>query len=166
MTEPGAGPRVRRVEVGDDEGLDSLVALNADTQAFHVAAAPLRYHPADAAEVRVYLGDMLARPDVHAWLLRHGDIDVAYAVAVLKDVTNPFAPPSRVLLVDQVGVRADARRKGHGRALMAWVLAHSARLGCDRVELNVADFNEEAFHFYRSLGFSPWSVRLSRPPPP
>lgn len=40
------------------------------------------------------------------------------------------------LYVDDLSTRAEARRRGHGRALLAWLAEEAGRLGCDQLHLD------------------------------
>ena len=40
------------------------------------------------------------------------------------------------LYVDDLSTLPEARRRGHGRALLEWLLAEAGRLGCDQLHLD------------------------------
>jgi GNAT superfamily N-acetyltransferase len=40
------------------------------------------------------------------------------------------------LYVDDLSTRPEARRRGHGRALLDWLLEEARRLGCDQLHLD------------------------------
>ncbi len=52
-----------------------------------------------------------------------------------------------------LGVLPRFRRHGVGRRLVAEVCRRLAALGCPKLNLSVAEGNENAIRFYRSLGF-------------
>lgn len=54
----------------------------------------------------------------------------------------------------RIAVMPDARGRGLGRDLLFAVIAHARAIGCDRVELEVADDNVAALHLYRAAGFA------------
>jgi len=56
--------------------------------------------------------------------------------------------------LEDLFVRAEARRTGLGRALMSAALDRAETRGCRRIELDVNERNTEALDFYRSMGFS------------
>jgi GNAT superfamily N-acetyltransferase len=75
-----------------------------------------------------------------------------------------------VLYVDDLSTLPDARRGGHGRALLEWVAGEAQRLGCDQVHLgsgveaNRLDAHRlylntgmriTSFHFAKSVGAQP-----------
>jgi len=54
----------------------------------------------------------------------------------------------------RIAVLPSARGRGVGRDLLVAVIAHARAIGCDRVELEVADDNLAALHLYRAAGFA------------
>ena len=52
-----------------------------------------------------------------------------------------------------VAIRGDARRRGHGRALMQAAIERARERGAERVLLEVRADNEAAISLYRALGF-------------
>lgn len=70
--------------------------------------------------------------------------------------------------LEDLYVRAHARSKGHGKALLAALAATCVERGFERFEWWVLDWNEPAIGFYRSLDaelLDEWTVcRLSGEP--
>src|SRR5204862_1925180 len=58
-----------------------------------------------------------------------------------------------------LAVHPDARRRGHGRALVAHLLRVAADQGCRYLTLEVRRSNLAAIELYRSVGFDPVGVR-------
>jgi ribosomal protein S18 acetylase RimI-like enzyme len=105
----------------------------------------LPYHCATAARVR---DAMVAREPRRMWHLAawRGDRVIGHAVLHVPAGADPVAG-----LFD-VGVVADERRRGIGRALTLAALRHAADLGCAHALLNATGEGEA---LYRTLGFSP-----------
>ena len=66
------------------------------------------------------------------------------------------------LYVDDLSTHPEARRRGHGRALLDWLLEEARRLGCDQLHLDSGvglDLNSglviSAHHFARAVGGDP-----------
>ena len=59
------------------------------------------------------------------------------------------------LYLEDLFVRPEYRRRGHGRALLTAVARLAHERGCGRLEWSVLDWNEPAISFYRSLGAVP-----------
>jgi len=133
------------------EDLPALAALNLRLHELHVAGAPERYRRVGVVELEAHLRSMLAREDVEIGLLGEG---AGYIVIIVQDrAESPLTFGARVLYVDQLGVHPDRRGVGAGRALMDWAAERARALGCVRIELDVAGFNEEARGFYEALGY-------------
>jgi GNAT superfamily N-acetyltransferase len=58
------------------------------------------------------------------------------------------------LYVDDLSTRPEARRRGHGRALLDWLLEEARRLGCDQLHLDsgVGLDRADAHRLYLSSG--------------
>ena len=65
------------------------------------------------------------------------------------------------IYLEDLFVSPDARRNGHGRALLRELAAIALERGYGRLEWAVLDWNEPALEFYRSIGADPldeWTV--------
>jgi GNAT superfamily N-acetyltransferase len=56
------------------------------------------------------------------------------------------------IYLEDLFVRPEARGRGVGRSLLAWLARTALERGCGRLEWAVLDWNEPAIGFYRSLG--------------
>ena len=59
------------------------------------------------------------------------------------------------IYLEDLFVRPEYRRRGHGKALLSAVAHLASERGCGRLEWSVLDWNEPAIAFYRSLGAVP-----------
>jgi GNAT superfamily N-acetyltransferase len=65
------------------------------------------------------------------------------------------------IYLEDLYVTPDARREGHGRALLTNLAAIAGERGYGRLEWAVLDWNEPAIEFYRSIGavaLDEWTV--------
>jgi GNAT superfamily N-acetyltransferase len=65
------------------------------------------------------------------------------------------------LYLEDIFVRPEHRRRGHGKALLAALARLAVDRGCGRLEWSVLDWNEPSIGFYRALGAVPmaeWTV--------
>ncbi len=80
---------------------------------------------------------------------------------LLRDVEGlPILVPHRVAMIDNLVVRADRRRSGIGRRLVAAAERWSRAQRATAAEIVVHDFNRDARCFYAALGYQPSTVRL------
>ena len=61
------------------------------------------------------------------------------------------------IYIEDLFVDEAFRRRGFGRALLAYVARLAKERRCGRLEWSVLDWNEPAIKFYRSLGATPMS---------
>ncbi len=68
------------------------------------------------------------------------------------------------LYVDDLSTHPDARRRGHGKALLEWCAAEARRLGCDELHLDsgVGPEREEAHRLYLNSGMRISSHHFAR----
>jgi GNAT superfamily N-acetyltransferase len=86
-----------------------------------------------------------------AWLVAYDD-ERPVACGGLR----PLAPG--VGEIKRMFVAAGARRRGHGRALLAELEAHAQAAGCERVRLYTTEVLREARALYRAAGYRPVGV--------
>lgn len=126
---------------------------------------------AGAAEVPAYVSlhrEVFGSPSMTAaWrerTLRHPDhrpeldlvaVDPAGGLAAF--CVGWFTPRGRGGLpsaqIEPFGVRADLRRRGLGRALLAECLRRMHALGARQIAVETDTYRDAAYHFYESLGF-------------
>ena len=59
------------------------------------------------------------------------------------------------IYLEDLFVRPEHRRKGHGRQLLAAIARLAVERGCGRLEWSVLDWNDSAIRFYRALRAAP-----------
>jgi ribosomal protein S18 acetylase RimI-like enzyme len=83
-------------------------------------------------------------------------------VAIHDALPIPILVPRRIAFVEILAVREEVRRAHIGRALMEHAQHRAKELGATAIDLNVHEFNQAAFNFYRSLGYATSSRRMSK----
>jgi GNAT superfamily N-acetyltransferase len=133
---------IRLLGPGDE---DVVAFLARDDAAFDVAGRgrPRRTLSADAA------ADYLADPHVLHWV---GEVDGFVVGHLLCYLQRRRAGDPTQLLLYEIGVRDDRRRRGVGRALVAAMEEWMKAAGVESVWV-LAD-NDEAEAFYAACGFS------------
>ncbi len=146
-----------------DADVAALVRLVAEVHQLHLAGAPDRYRDASAAELEVAIRALIAAADRTVLVADvAGDLVGHVVVRRVETAGHTYAPPRLTAYVEQLGVRADARRGGHGRALMAAAEAAARAWGVAAITLDVQAFNDDARCFYRALGYDVTTWRLAR----
>jgi GNAT superfamily N-acetyltransferase len=117
--------------------------------------------PDAAAEARLashaFPGDGQV-PLVELWVAERAGEVVAYAAIFLAYSTFRARP---TLYLEDLYVRADARRAGIGTAMLSRLREEATARGCGRFEWSVLDWNTPSIEFYESRGAVPqegWTV--------
>jgi GNAT superfamily N-acetyltransferase len=121
----------------------------------------LRQHCQDEAEF-VRRVDELQRPEGYRLV---GAFDDGRCVAVAGFRELHTLAWGHVLYVDDLSTLPDARRSGHGRALLEWVVGEAKRLGCDQVQLDsgVEANRLDAHRLYLNTGMRITSFHFAKP---
>jgi GNAT superfamily N-acetyltransferase len=132
-------------------------ATTEDVAALHALVCELaRYerleHEVTSTEEQLREHLFGARPYAEA-LVAEDDAGVV-GFALFFHNYSTFAGRPGIYLED-LFVRPEYRRKGHGRALFLAVARIAAKRGCGRFEWSVLHWNEPALAFYRSMGAEP-----------
>ena len=82
--------------------------------------------------------------------------DEIVGFAVVQYILRPetfFSKARRFYHIEEFGVDENHRRKGIATSLINFAKEDAKKLGFERVELNMWEFNEGALAFYESVGF-------------
>ncbi len=133
----------------------TIARLNAHVQGWHAATYPEVFHAEpDPNGLLAHFADRLSDPACTVFLA--GDPPLGYALCALQTRdASVFSPPVRRLLVDHIAVAPEARRKGHGRALLQAARGLARDLGVDEILLDTWEANHAAQAFFRAEGFAP-----------
>lgn len=142
----------------------ALAGLHRWVHDLHVAAEPGIYRAVDATQVELALRERLAQPDVRAVIAEVDGVPAGGLMAqAVRRAATFTSPPREFLLILELAVAPQARRRGIGRALMEAALGLARELDLPRLELDVRAWNEAAQAFFRALGYAPMHLRLGRP---
>lgn len=143
---------VRPAQASD---LDRLVELMQALQDHIEATNPDLWRMTDRArtQLRSQLGARLKASTACALVAEHSGAGVV-GVAFGRVVTNNRYVPPRAGIVDQVLVAERHRRAGVGARLMAELCRFFSEEGVADLSLRYVVGNEEAAHFWETLGFA------------
>jgi ribosomal protein S18 acetylase RimI-like enzyme len=133
----------------------TIARLNAHVQGWHAAQYPDVFHARpDPATVRAYFEGWLAEPTCTIFLA--GEPALGYAACSLQ-FRDPsvFSPGIRRLMIDHIAVAPEARRQGHGRALLDAARQLARDQLADEILLDTWEANHGAHAFFRAAGFAP-----------
>ena len=152
--------RIRRATAADAA---TLAGLNRPLHDWHAATYPEVFHAApDPAQVADWFAAQIADPEVTVYLA--GDPPHGYLMArLLVRPANPFSPPARRLMIDQVAVAPGSRRQGNARALFAAAEALARELNASEILLDTWAGNDGAQAAFAALGYAPRRALWRRP---
>jgi ribosomal protein S18 acetylase RimI-like enzyme len=141
----------------------AISAIAAEVQTLHADAQPRIFKPATPSPFPPEtISRLMATRDHIFWVgLVDGSV-AGYAYAMVEDQPeSPWKYPVSVLLLVQMGVKAEHRGRGVGSAIIAAVRSEAARRGVAEVRLTVWSFNSEAIRFYARHGFAAVQENMS-----
>ena len=143
--------------------LVAIEELFEELDALHRERLPERFHASvEPARSQDHLLEVIHGPDT-AFLIAEdgGDVLGLVHLAVRSAPELPMFVQRRFVAVENFVVAKRAQRRGVGRALMTAADAWARNHGAIGMELTVYEANEEAFAFYRALGYRVLSHRLT-----
>ncbi len=157
MNPSGAVPR--RAEARD---LDALAALFSELVAHHAAVDPaFAVRPDFAARLPGALARELRDPGCAVFVSEADGALAGFCTVRLARAPRELAERARAEIVD-LGVRAERRREGIGRALALAAGGWAQAQGAARLEVRVAVRNPEGQAFWRALGYEGFVDVLQR----
>lgn len=78
----------------------------------------------------------------------------------IKCPNNSVRVPVKSLYIEDLCVKSDAKNKGVGKTLMSFAKDFAKEHDCYNITLNAWFANQNAFDFYRHLGFAPQQVQM------
>jgi GNAT superfamily N-acetyltransferase len=139
-----------------------LSSLTRDVQSLHAQHHAKIFKTPDADDFAVpFFEEMLSDPAVTIFIAEDRGNAVGDIVCKLVErPENPFTFAARILLVDQISVRPEARRKGIGAALLEQAESLARELEAERIVLDSWDFNLGAHTFFERMGFQKFNFRF------
>lgn len=103
----------------------------------------------------------LADPQHTVLIAEDGNKMVGYVFAWVQKIRNhPTYHDFDVFYIDDICVEKAHHRKGIGRMLFEVCKEKANKLKCQRIELGVYAFNENAIAFYKSMGMTERMIRM------
>ena len=141
----------------------ALAALLSDFAAQHNRWQPSLFRPTVSGFTEAIFQTWLVEPDALHLVAETGGEVVGYASAFRgAGHASDFTYPRRNVYVGIIGVAADRRRAGVGRALFRSIETWAEEYGAEHIGLNVNTQNERAKAFYAALSYQPTSEFWSK----
>ena len=137
------------------EELPRVNELREMVNRLHVEGRPDIFRPGFNEEMRDHLYVRFGAEDAEILVaLTDGSVAGFVMLDWIDKPGSPYNLPRRFCHVAEIGVDANCRRRGVGRALMEGIRAACREKGFSRVELDVWAFNDSAYEFYENTGFT------------
>jgi GNAT superfamily N-acetyltransferase len=141
--------QLRDAALADYPGLQRVARETLD---HHVAAIPTIFRGAEDVFPESYFAALLADEDADVVVAVEDDAIVGYATMRRHGADLPILVPRTYAVIHEFGVLASHRRKGVGRAIIAWCRARAMDRGATSLELDCWEANQDGLRFYAALG--------------
>ena len=143
----------------------SLCLIIGEVDGMHRDALPEWFRAPDGpSRQRGYIRDLIRAPDVGLFVAETAGDLVGFVHVVLRDTPDiSILVPRRYAVIDNLVVKHGSRQQGIGRALMGRAEAWARARGASSMELTVYAFNQAAQRFYRELGYTVLSHKMTKP---
>ena len=143
------------IEKATESDCGDVLELLQEILQIHHSGRPDVFSASGAKYTEARLSKLFSDPMTPSLVICEDGEFRGYALCCIKETDGtPPRRASRVLYIDDLCVLSDQRGKGLGSALLTRVIELARELECDRVELNVWEFNEGARRLYERFGFS------------
>ncbi len=137
----------------DQSDIEQLAQIAFELHELHVKSDPTDFRSMPQEYFKERLSEYLQGEDQNILVNDDGGVN-AYAAVKLISIDEPTKYPRRVCMVDCFAVKECFRRRGIGKSLMEFVSKYAKEQGCTDLRLGVKSFNEDAYNFYKSVGFN------------
>ncbi|XZF74943.1 N-acetyltransferase family protein [Bacillus sp. AL-1R] len=132
---------------------ESLLPLFRQVHDLHVFERPDLYKENSTPVIKEDFNNQLKDETQHILVATLGTEIVGVTVLKEEEIhENSFVNARKILLVNSLCVDVASRKKGIGRKLMQSVIDFAKELKVDSIELGVSESNQNAIHFYESIG--------------
>jgi len=133
---------------------NSLYPIFAELGEQHASVLPEVFRRTSLEEVSQHLNSLLSEADNSLLVAEsRGQVVGFIRLSIRESPDVPIMVPRRYAQVNDIAVRKDFQRRGTGEALMLEAEKWAKSKGLNNIELNVWEFNRNAFAFYQKLGY-------------
>ena len=136
------------------EELGRINELRAMVSALHAEGRPDIFRPGFCGELRALAEKAMQSPDLDVIAAVLDDEVCGFAVVRYIDrPESAYMCARKIYHIEEFGVDAAFRRRGAATALVGFCRSEAARLGFDRIELDVWSFNYNKDWIFDEIGF-------------
>ncbi len=142
---------IRRAMVDDAEG---ILALLEQVEAIHQKGRPDLFRENGTKYTITELFEIMADADRPIFVAASGNKVVGYIFGIITETKDStMLVDMKTIHLDDVCIDEGCRGAGIGGQLMEYVTAWAKSVGCNRMDLDVWEFNDGARRFYEKCGF-------------
>ena len=143
------------VRFAQRDELEQINIMRREVNDLHVSGRPDIFAPGFIEELQNYIYVLCEKPD-HKVIAAFADGELCgfATVCYLEKQPSPYSLGRKIYQVEEFGVSKNYRRIGAATAMIEFIKNDARRIGFDRIELDMWEFNKTAYKFYRSVGFT------------
>jgi ribosomal protein S18 acetylase RimI-like enzyme len=152
---------VRPAQYGD---VRALVALNDVVQSLHARLESRHFKTVvDRDELHAFFTALLNTSGSYLLIAETNSSPDEYLWFDLQDrPPTPFTLAQRRIYIQHIVVREEARRSGVASALLQTLETEARVRGVERLAVDMWAANDDAQHFFRAAGFTPFNIALRK----
>lgn len=140
---------------------DQILLLLEQVEAIHQQGRPDLFRENGTKYTVPELCEIMADKDRPIFVALIGEKIVGYIFGIITETKgSTMLFDMKTLHLDDVCIDKSYRGTGIGGELMEYVMAWAKAVGCDRMDLDVWEFNDGARRFYEKYGFSTQKRRM------
>ena len=149
------------IRYAKEEEMDPVNDLRRQVNDLHVKGRPDVFRAGFCDEMRDYVRVIMADPEQEIVVADAEGKICGYAVLRhFQEAETPFKLEQDYLSIEEFCVDRSCYRQGIGSAMIAFIRDHARRKGIPRLQLNMWEFNRDAFAFYEAVGFTTYQRYL------
>lgn len=135
------------------EDTDQIVRIMQEVQNLHIKNRPDIFKSKKIEDIKKEVLEKINSFDITIIVAEENEEILGIAICKVKEVINHInLKDTKVLSIDELGVKSNSQRKGIGRLLINQAKKIAKEKSCKRLELNCWQFNS-ALEFYKKVGF-------------
>lgn len=145
--------KIREANIDDYIGVKSLVF---QVYKLHLENRPDVYVKIDNPLEKQKFSEILDDENVKVFVVENVENNeiIAYSIVKIMNPLNPILVQNSFAYIDDFCVTKTYKRNGIGKLLFKHVINFAKEKEVSSIRLNVWEFNEDAFEFYKKMGMS------------
>lgn len=136
------------------EELETVNKIRREVNDVHVSGRPDIFVSGFCQELSDHIYTLYDESDNKVIAAFSEDVICGFAtVCYIVKSRSPYSLDRKIYQVEEFGVLKEYRRRGVATAMIEFIKQDAQRIGYDRIELDMWEFNSSALKFYEAVGF-------------